>query len=244
MFGLDLTPLPPKVAIEQMVESRYGFSLVDLGIETQDLADFDQIAIDRNQNYNRCKEFDRLEDDLNFFLAEVGNNELEVVRKVASSINKIVHQILEASGKETAWICLRSYPSARADGLFRWHFDSIFYPWNKDSIQYRFVMTLTGLPTFFYFLDKEEKEVRMKIWKRRNDAKYVAGFLDSNLLFIPSREFGVVFMNKEHGALHSEPPIYEKGRLFLSIVPCSNKEIIEVERRVKEAFGLIKHAND
>ena len=234
MFDLDQTPLLPESAIEGLVESRYGFSLVDVGITPQDLADFDQIAIASKQDYNRCGELDKLEGETAVFLSEIGNNDPQIIRRVAYRIGQIAKQILAASKRDTAWVWLHAYTSVDAIDRLRWHFDWPYY--SSEEIQYRFVMTLKGFPTLFYLLPLEDIELRRKICKRPNDYDFVAELCEPDRVFIPNREVGVVFMNRKRGALHSEPSNFDQSRLFFSIVPCSQEQVRQIELRVKEVF--------
>jgi hypothetical protein len=236
MFSFDI-PLPPKAAIEYMVESRYGFALVDVDISKEDLDDFEKIQIISDQDYSRCFEEERIESEIAIFLSNIGNSDSEVVNRVASRIQQIADQILNASAKDSIWLWLRAKASVNVSKQLNWHLDWSFY--QGKGIQYRFVMTLKGPSTLFYPLSTENIALREKIW-RREDRYFFAKYCCADEIFIPGPNLGVVFLNKQGGALHSEPLDMDGGRLFLSIVPCNKEEMAHLKPRVEEYFSRLE----
>ena len=73
---------------------------------------------------------------------------------------------------------------------------------------------------------------------------FMHSFCQPELVVTPEREEGVFFMGgkKDFAALHSEPPVHEK-RLFFSLIPCSEQQLIELKPKVMILFpkGLKKN---
>jgi hypothetical protein len=235
-FMVDFVPFAPQEVMEYFSENRYGFSVVDLGITPEDMANFDKIEITKYQDYNRCGDLLKVENEVFEFLLQIGSNHPDIASHVAARVSEIAQRILLGLKKDTAWVFLRATPIDLANASHHWHFDWPFY--NSKDPQYRFVITLKGPTTLFYPLSLEEKDLRKRIYHRMNDLQFLADICDEEKILHFPREFGVLFLNREMGALHTEPVHTDQSRLFLSIVPCNSQEMIELEARVRRFFDL------
>jgi hypothetical protein len=216
---------PPNQAIVSMQESRYGYSIVDVGITPSHLFDFDQIQIEEDHIYISLGV--PSSDDLIHFLTKIGPNDPTAMSRVALKITEITEQILLASTRETVCMSLRSFTPTHHYDLPRWHMDGQYYkPTVKGELQYRFVLTLVGPSTLFYPLSSDLMEFRKSVWNLMSNRKLMAEMFECERAFSPSREKAVFLIggSSRRAALHSEPPIHGT-RLFLSLIPCSKQDL-------------------
>ena len=228
----------PKVALEYLAESRYGFTLADMSLKQEDLNFFDLIDIRLDRDYNQVGELEELEYKLRIFFLEIGDNSEELREAVSSRILKIVDQIMKVSGRESAWVSLRSFVPKVTSKILIWHYDGGFYsPIGFDTLVYRFVITLKGAPTVFYLAARDDRILRQKLSINMSKSHYLNKICDPSLIFIPKRGEGVFFItqNQSSSALHAIPFIQEP-RIFLSIIPCNLEELAELKPRVKSFF--------
>ena len=223
----------PTAALESLVESRYGFSVFDLGV---DLSDFEQIHIAAPLDYNQFGEFSKIEGEVIDYLSRVGPNDLNVVKRAAAKIDRIVKMVMSSSGKQTAWICLRASTATDRYDLPRWHMDGHYYR-QSDSLQYKFATTLIGASTHFYPLSRELKELRRVIRIHTGNRKFTSELCQGGPIFSPTVGEGVFVLagDRNVAALHTEPPIHEP-RLFFSIVPCSEEELKDLKTVVIDVY--------
>ena len=153
-------PETPDQAIVSLQASRYGYSLVDLTLSAEDVADFNQIAVEKDLFYSSFG-FPSPE-NLSHFLLEIGPNEPQSAQRIAERIIQIAADVLHASQRETFWLTLRSFtPTSRYD-MPRWHIDGQYYfpdKGEKDA-QYRLSFALVGPSTLFYPLPRASEELR------------------------------------------------------------------------------------
>ena len=227
-------PKPAPTALVALVDDPYGFSMVDVGITPQDLVDFDQIDLQKSCDYNQFGELHNFEQGLAEFLQTVGENGRELTERVAARVAQIAHEILEATGRETAWLLLRAFTPTEAYDLPRWHMDGAYF--GSDTLIYKFAVTLIGPSTLFYALPPE---LRRTAQKHLYDRKFMKSFCQPELTLILNRGDGMFFTAGGRGALHSEPPTHE-NRLFFSLVPCSSEaELSQLRSKVTEYYQLV-----
>ncbi len=165
-------------------------------------------------------------------LHAMGTNECELVKRVALRVTEVVRAIMVASGQETAWLCLRAFTPIDLYDLSRWHMDGYYFtPTNKEDLMYKFAVTLRGASTLFYPVSQVE---RNKVWKKTINREYMQAFCKQDQMVSPQQGEGVFFIGgrTDQSALHSEPSIRE-NRLFFSIVPCNEKQIGELKKKVR-----------
>jgi hypothetical protein len=116
--------------------------------------------------------------------------------------------------------------------------DGHYYSSPKEEIQYKFVLTLIGTSTLFYPIPQGDRELRRSFWKNMTNRQYIRELCRPEDVITPERGQGMFFMsaNKYRASVHTEPPI-DENRLFFSIVPCSEQQLIELREKV-----LIRYA--
>ena len=216
--------------LRELKEAPYGFAMVDVDFS---LENFSSIDIQRDGVYHHFGE-DNIEESMAHFFSEIGHNE-EALR-TAISIKEIIRKVLEASRKETGWICLRAFiPTTRFD-IPRWHVDGPYYaPDEPEDLLFKFVLTLRGPTTLFYPLSPELRKITEKGIHNR---QYMKAVCKEENIISPQIGEGAVFIAglfTAVTALHSEPPIHEH-RLFLSIVPCTETQLLALKRRVSSLY--------
>jgi hypothetical protein len=221
-------------ALSSLKESPYGFYFVDGGITAEDLADFNSIDMREERFFHQFGELSEVEGRIADFLSGIGMNERRLVERAAARLAQITHQIVELSGRETAWVHLRaSVPTDRYD-IPRWHMDGYYFTPVEGYLMYKFAVTLVGPSTLFYPIPQE---LRRTAWRHMLDRKYMQEFCQADRVMSPKEGEGVVFLagKKTESALHSEPPIHQ-NRLFFSITPCNEKQLAELKVKVLAVY--------
>ena len=227
---MDFPPEPPQQALISLTESRYGFSLVDLGLTQEDLSLFDSIEILCPLQGNWFCSLETFQEEILPYLEAVSRGTAQSLEAAAQRISLIADKILKASEREVAWFCLRS--TLKAPLQKKWHMDS--YHYMSGDLQYKFAIALKGSPTLFYLLPTEKKELRKVIWKNMQNVTFTNELCEENLSFAPHREEGIFFIlgRPEKAAIHAEPTL-PMPRLFFSIVPCKGSDLNSLRNRVE-----------
>ena len=221
-------------ALSALRESPYGFVLCDVG--NWDLERFGSIDIQREWVYHQFGDLETLEKSIANFIGEIGSNESGLALQVASQLKEITGAVINASGKETAWICLRSFiPTSRYD-VPRWHVDGFYCtPEGPEDLLFKFVVTLVGPTTLFYPLPQE---LRKRSENMVHNRQYMSNLCKQENVVSPNLGQGAIFRSGQYtkmAALHSEPPIHE-NRLFFSIVPCSQAQLPALKTRITALY--------
>jgi hypothetical protein len=228
---------PPQTIIEMLIENRYGYSFVDVGLTEEDLCEFEKIKIDKNHDYNQFGNQCDWENEIFLFLTEIGENNSDLLEKVAKKIARIANNVMQASCRETAWIALRAgLPTLQYDRP-RWHMDAAYYRMEANMLQYKFALTLIGTSTLFYPIPKEYLSMREVIFANMTNRPFMREFCDPIHVVVPKRGEGSYFIsgNPREAALHAEPPMKEP-RLFFSIVPCNERNIESLRKQVMRFY--------
>jgi len=219
-------------SLDGLRENHFGFVVVDVGITEEDLSIFSAIDIEREWFFHQFGELEKIQERISEYLSKVGSNDHELTLQAAARLTQIVHQVLNASVKDSAWVHLRSSVPTDKYDLPRWHMDGYYYiPEGPDDLLFKFAATLIGPSTLFYLLPPElRSSIKMKV----RDRNYMKEFCQIENIVSPRLGEGVVFVGGRGvglAALHSEPPIHE-NRLFFSIVPCTENQLVELKARV------------
>ena len=161
------------IGLNSLQESPYGFYFVDVGITSEDLADFNSIDIREERFYHHFGEFSKVESAVADFLSDIGKNDRSLVERIAARLAEITHQIMVLSERETAWIHLRASVPTDAFDIGRWHMDGRYYTPIQGELMYKFAVTLMGRPTLFYPISKE---LRRTAWTKTLDRKFLHEF--------------------------------------------------------------------
>lgn len=221
----------PSQALVSMVESRYGFSVVDMHVSEEEITMLDAFIIDKAAGYHFFGDVDGFAEHLPVALRGIQGGEEGNLEAIASLIYSVAQQVIEASGGRFAWFCLRSALPPDPVMLKRWHMDGRHY--TTQNIQYKFCMTLKGPPTRFYLLPLAQQHIRKVLWRNMEDVYFTNEFCSSDLVFRQKRHQGVFFMmaHSSVAAFHAEP-IVTDPRLFFSIVPCDGEHLQEIRSRI------------
>ena len=219
-------------ALNGLKTNLYGFTMADVGITARDLENFGSIDIQREWVYHQFGELETIHESFADFFSEVGSNGNEVGWWAAARLEQLAIDVLEASGKETAWISLLSFTPTHRFDLPRWHVDGYYYTTNgSEDLLFKFVVTFVGPTTLFYLLPPE---LRTATEMHSSNRPFMKNFCREEKIVSPLLGEGAVFVAGRYTqvtALHSEPPIHE-NRLFFSVVPCAESQLTELKTRV------------
>lgn len=236
--------LPPYYdELYELLESSYVF--VDLGLSEQDMSVLDQIEISDMDDYNRYGNVHLMKEEIPDFLRDMGNSDSALIAQTTQIIEKIVKNVITASGKETAWVCLRASTPHHFFDIPRWHTDGP-YCTPHFMPQFKFATALRGNGTLFYPLTEDSRTayrdfMRDFMEKGKNSGKDFLTLSEESRvplskMFDPAnahtipKGYGAFFVvaHDAHAALHSEPK-FDKPRLFMSIVPGNKCEIRQLD---------------
>ena len=223
-------------AIDELKQSSYGFVLFDLGISSKDLELFNSIDIQREWVYHQFGEMEKIEESIVKFIDEIGSNEKGLALQVASRLKEITDEVIQSSGKQTGWACLRSFTPTNRFDVPRWHVDGPYYiPNEPKDLIFKVVVTLVGPTTLFYPLSPDLRKLSEKAVHNR---PYMKNFCKQENIVSPNLGEGALLRSGQYttvGALHSEPPIHE-NRIFFSIVPCTEVQLPGLKTRVTSVY--------
>lgn len=212
-----------------------SFVFIDLRLSNQELDLIDQLKFDQipkgdAKHYDRFGNLNLLKDELPLFLKEIGNNDEKVVDTIVEVISRTVENVVNASKKNSAWVCVRAFTPTSSYDIPRWHMDGTYYslksPLPYPGLVFKFAGTLKGSSTLFYHLPDDQRD---RFLAHLNDRTFLSEFLDLTQAKLAKRGEGIFFIvgNNQKGAVHSEPKIHE-NRLFFSILVGDKAEIEEL----------------
>lgn len=241
LIGLSTSCLlaSDKEVIEEMKDqlnvlaNEKSFNYVNLGITPSEAAHLNQFNIDNTEKFDQFGKLDLLRKNLAAFINDVGNNNHENVETVTEIITRLVKQVITASGKDSAWVSVRSYTPTPSFDTLRWHIDGADYGVGGitlyPNLTYKFAATLKGPSTLLYEVTDAERDVLIS---RFDDRSFLSDFLDLSQAESALPGHGVFFVvgDTARGTVHSEPSLYEE-RLFISIVAGEKLEIEDLYSR-------------
>lgn len=215
-----------------------SFAFYDLHLSPDEQRALQQVKISSTEQYNNFGHLDTLQFEVKTFISSLGKGNETLAASVSVLIARLVQDVLRASGRETAWVCIRAFTPTDEYDTPRWHTDGYYYaPYEGESC--KFALALKGPGTLFY-QETPEGRMQFKVLQQngREDDHYNRQPLADLLSQHPERSAspgllqGAVFIVGSEGraAIHSEPPIPEE-RLFLSILPGTPEQIKEWENR-------------
>lgn len=196
--------------------------------------------------------YDEFTDRLNKFVQSIGDNSEEDIRILCTTIKMIYDSVVIGYGAEAYWLTIRVNQPNEDFAVPRWHIDGIFNPDKSETAETKFIMTLKGDHTLLVDCDNDEvnyfrtvqREVYSDVYKNFSLEKDLAArqqlienvsFLnDKSKIKVPVDGQAIIFQTIKlgNGAIHSEPNI-EKSRIFLSILPSSEKSLTDFKNRSK-----------
>lgn len=225
-----------QTAIKALSSSR-SFAYYDLHLSEDEKSAVNALKINKTDSYNNYGNLNVLESEVREFIKALSKGNETNAKEIAGLIVRLVNEIIQASGRETAWVAVRAFTPTSEYDVPRWHTDGYYFePYSGDP--YKFAVTLKGPSTLFYRLPDNRREEFYVLWRKgteQNDYNRQA-FADmlgqsKEAISIAQLYQGVVFIVGSHNAaVHSEPPIKEE-RLFISILPGSKTQIKEWESK-------------
>ena len=227
-----------QTAIKALSPSR-SFAYYDLHLSENEKSAVNALKINKTDSYNNYANLNALGPEVGEFIKTLGlgkGNETNA-KEVARLIVRLVNEILQASGEETAWVAVRAFTPTSEYDVPRWHTDGYYFE-PYSGAPYKFALTLKGPPTLFYRLPNNKREEFYTLeckWTEQNDynRQALADTLGQpkEIISIAQPYQGAVFIvGSNNAAVHSEPPIKEE-RLFISILPGSKMQIKEWESK-------------
>ena len=232
---MQLHAQTPEEAFNTFHQAPYAVSFCDMNFTQEDIDLINRLDIAESYDHNQFGNFDQLEQRVTKLLTTIGNNDPEVVVRIAHIISDITNKVMVISGEETAWISLRAFIPSHDYDMPRWHMDGYYFtPQDKSTVMYKFAITLLGDGTMFYPVEADQ---RREVWRKTINRPYMRDYCKQEQIIHAHQGQGAFFVScrTTQSALHSEPPI-TKPRLFLSIVPCNEKQIEELKKKVNPAF--------
>lgn len=217
--------------------------LNEINILTESI--FDHIGHIDNLKYDKLSEF------------VVRNTDVSDSNIFNNILRKLINNVCKAYDTKYCWMTIRiTLPNSIFD-IPRWHKDGNFFSTNR--IQSKFITVLKGPGTLFIKKSKkpddiyndnrdsireEYKKLLVNGYSREIEYKYQK-VLAKKLKSIKSNYVkdlqGLIFLvgsdknNVSRGLLHSEPKM-DVPRIFISILPGSESEILELEKRWAHKF--------
>ena len=215
-----------------------SYSFIDLGLTKRELDLSDQLKFDSlpqgtSRQYDRFGDLHLLSNELPIFLSSIGNDDDEVIDAITKIVIKTVQYVVSASGRNSAWVCVRAFTPTTNFNTPRWHIDGAYYglnaPFPYPKTVFKFAATLKGNPTLLYQLPGDQRDTFIA---HQHDREFLSEYLDIDKAESPKKGEGVFFVvgNSEKGAVHSEPSI-DSNRLFFSVLMGDKSEIEELYSR-------------
>jgi len=190
------------------------------------------------------------------FIQEIGKNTQTVANTFTTLVNKMVDAVCNGYDKDHAWIDIKATKPNDRFNIPRWHMDGSFFtetPEDRKQIQSKFVAIFKGPGTLMVnstLKDKEKMDDIMRangpktqedFMKYLNDEQWRMNIrMKQNAIFARKKvkqlqnDEGLIFIvgNTEKALIHSEPPMTEE-RIFISILPGTEKQIENLKKKWK-----------
>lgn len=208
------------------------FTTIDINLNTKeikalellDMSDFTIVS-----HYENYGNLDALEDEVTQFILSLGKKNVQIANIIAQLVRRIIDTVLSITGHENSWVTMRAFKPTAMFKDRRWHVDDYYYP--PDGEQYKVAITLKGPQTIFYNASSTERMLLDPLKYRSNELRKR---IDNNLVTTPKFGQGVIFVvGSPYAPIHSEPNITHE-RLFMSMIPGTNKQIQALYRQTPE----------
>jgi hypothetical protein len=191
--------------------------------------------------------------NLKDFLLEIGDNKKSLVNQMERIIIKLIKNVMSSYKMDNFWITIRVTLPNHLYDLPRWHKDGAFFLNNGNAMTSKFVAVLKGPGTLVIKSDDSINQTYNTLYKKQLDEMnkckifedqikvgdkyrpiYSNAFKNEKIIKVKNNQALIFFAgtDKNNSCLHSEPPI-NKPRLFISILPGSMKDIMELKERWK-----------
>jgi hypothetical protein len=212
----------------------------------------DNFNIKNSSTFDHYGNIDQLDDKkLNDFLNKIGDNEnINILNNI---IHKLTDKVTSSYNTKYCWMTIRvSLPHHDYD-IPRWHKDGRFF--KSDDVQSKFVTVLKGPGTLFIKESKKVNEIYNKnneeireCYKKNKVTKMFDNEIENKYRKILAKKLknvkqnqlapkqGLIFLvgtDEDYnliGLMHSEPK-NDTPRIFISILPGSENEIMDLQKR-------------
>ncbi|MBA3814482.1 MAG: DUF2608 domain-containing protein [Alphaproteobacteria bacterium] len=145
-----------KIAIDQL-NTNNPFVIFALGLTEEEKNILKKLQINTTEVYNNYGSLKDLNAEIRTFIKSLNKENKAIAETASQIIVRIVNDIIQASGQETAWVAVRSFTPTSEYDIPRWHKDGYYYaPYEGDP--YKFAVTLKGSSTLFYSLPTHMRE--------------------------------------------------------------------------------------
>ena len=223
-----------------------GFANFDLGLTAEQRLALDKLHVTGTGTYNNyaAPKRETVRDLTKFF-----NNVIRDRSQVAGLIETVLdirQKIKDTLPCKSSWMSVRAFQRTPVFNMPRWHQDGIFY--THTGNHFKIAMALKGPSTLFFTADQDMRtrfnQLRFGAAcdDRSNMQPVLNGFVDhfrDDEPAIPTQTATLFNVGFQDAAIHSEPPISE-GRLFLSFVPGTRRDIKALSQSWGEERSTIK----
>jgi len=228
------------------------FELLKLNLTHKDIEMNKKIKIENDNNYKYYgKTSDINYQEIHEFISHLDDNNNDIIDSIFRSLRNIVVQFMEYYNKhyrkvDSLWINIRSTFPNNDFKIPRWHADGPYFKTDEGEKTYKFVACLKG-PSTLLVSDKDmiekfrinyaielEKLRNIKFDTKQDKYKYMNGEMRANIAKVIGSEYhsvpnnyGLIFLVGDRDAvIHSEPNMTTE-RIFISILPGTQKQIDE-----------------
>lgn len=242
-------PIINKLEIQKYLEEKksHVFKLNYTLEQKKCFSDFDIRSFNSYEFYGHVNKFSPFD-----FIEKIGNNSKDSVNILSRTLSDLAKQVCDGYNLDHCWISIRtSLPNHNYD-IPRWHQDGNFFtstPEDRAQLQTKFVTVLCGDGTLLinatksdrskyrqYFQDEIRKagnNYRIQMTDKFREG--VANIFKHRKVHQLKNNEGLIFIvgDPNKALIHSEPAIKNK-RLFISILPGSERQIKERERFITQ----------
>jgi hypothetical protein len=228
---------------------RQTFAIFKTGITEEEARQLHLLGVKSNAQYDNFGESDSLVDTVRVALADQGQNDSPAATTFVSGVFRLANATVKAFNCETAWVCLRSF-TPELKFTARWHTDGRFFAdEGAPLVQHKAVFAWSGKASLFATIAEErcptfnqiEQQLGAAYAERAQSliptlqAKLNKLICSTDVVRPKAPYEGAVFNvgDPNYAAIHSEPE-FDRARWFMSVVPGSRDQILELKRRWKK----------
>lgn len=119
--------LPRMSSSIEALQGGQSYQFFDLSFTDEECELFDAIQITRAKTFDQYGNLERLPELLPAYLEAIGNRDQAVIEAVTKAVYRIATTVVEAAGKESAWVTLRASLPHHGFDTARWHTDGNYF---------------------------------------------------------------------------------------------------------------------
>lgn len=219
---------------EYLHSETYNFKIFSMGYTKLQKETIQRFNLNINEDYTHYGQISNIE-NLNDFLSTIGNNTLVDIKDMENIIISIIQKVLKGYNKKHFWIDIRVTQPNNDYDIPRWHKDGCFFTTDlNETSTAKFVTVMKGPGTLLMKGNTVNKIYKENQHIKNNRFILAKKLINEKIIQIKNSQ-GLIFYTGasiEKAALHSEPPM-DVPRMFISIVPSSKANIIDLQNRWK-----------